>query len=170
MEVTSYSKASSHRSLLHPVIATINRMHIKQKKQDHIIWPKDRNLDRGVQLGKTETEKHSLSKEKTLDRVTEKEPRLYHDWIGKYRILFPSPWAISFKLFIGFSSECWRHDLKILYDPVSIPFQHTQLMHRTPILPVHRKNLFTSRPLTPSYGNPFMPQWEHGGSGYHAGG
>lgn len=100
----------------------------------------------------------SIKREKTLDRVTEKEPRLYHDWIGKYRILFPSPWAISFKLFIGFSSECWRHDLKILYDPVSIPFQHTQLMHRTPILPVHRKNLFTSRPLTPSYGNPFMPQ------------
>lgn len=83
-------------------------------------------------------------KEKSLDRVTEKEPRLYHDWIGKYRILFPSSWAISFKLFIGFSSECW-HDLKILYDPVSSPFQHTQLMHRTPILPVHRKNLFTLR-------------------------
>jgi hypothetical protein len=33
---------------------------------------------------------------------SEKEPRLYHDWIGKYRILFPS--RASFKLFIWFSS------------------------------------------------------------------
>lgn len=58
---------------------------------------------------------------------------------GQYRNLSPSTGAALFKLFIWFSSECWCHDLKkILYDPVSFPFQHTdahnsgQSVHRNP--------------------------------------